>query len=444
MARTEMSRSLKKQTSEVINQSTPTPYVITANLKSQSDPNWNVRIQFFHRLDIVEHFIGMVATYIECEFELSPKEYVESTDRYEDLMISLQFKRIDPLTFIPVKPPDIKHYKYRVLYKNKLDLNKTQSKGDIEPTNTQPQTEEHLSNRIRVEAQLIEEDFYYIRKRQTNSILTNSTVKDAIKFLTNTFGIKKLNLIEPDNKQVYQNLVLPPMMELTNCFYYLHDRFGIYEKGCTYYLKGDTLYIYPSFDVDFKDPIRNEDTFHFYNVPVNSYIGVDSYHCIKNNEYHAIIDTPVLHGSIGEETLENQGNLYVIQNMDKLLDYRTVQEGRKFSIPVDNTTHVYSPTIAKMGETAVKSSFQRSNANIFVRLTDLAASNIETAAFNWRYGEAFSIKPGQKILWHFDGAKGYEVKNGLCQFISYSLLRQIGSGTYYYLTDCNVQLILEK
>lgn len=93
-----------------------------------------------------------------------------------------------------------------------------------------------------VEFFLFKSSFIKSTKNKINVILKDSSIQDAIGYISNEYGLSKVLMSPIDNKNMYSNLVIPPLT-CTQALKYIDSFYGIYERGSVIYLDFDKTYI---------------------------------------------------------------------------------------------------------------------------------------------------------------------------------------------------------
>jgi len=79
-------------------------------------------------------------------------------------------------------------------------------------------------------------------KKIINNVITNSNLTDTITYLLSTCGMKNVLMTPLDNKNVYKEILLPPLTLLNNLLY-LNEQYGFYNKGALIFFDLLMMYI---------------------------------------------------------------------------------------------------------------------------------------------------------------------------------------------------------
>jgi hypothetical protein len=80
------------------------------------------------------------------------------------------------------------------------------------------------------------------KSSNTNVILKNATVTDAMAYLASSAGLQNILMSPPDNTEKYEVLLIPPL-SILKAFLYIDIYYGLYETGSLIYFGIDKTYI---------------------------------------------------------------------------------------------------------------------------------------------------------------------------------------------------------
>jgi hypothetical protein len=80
------------------------------------------------------------------------------------------------------------------------------------------------------------------KSSNTNVILKNATVTDAIAYLASSAGLRNILMSPPDNTEKYDILLIPPL-SILKAFLYIDIYYGLYKTGSMIYFGLDRTYI---------------------------------------------------------------------------------------------------------------------------------------------------------------------------------------------------------
>lgn len=413
----DLSTTLNASVEEIITSSSSNLMKIDCTLSSPNNSEFSITINKIYNLNIVQDFVDSYMDFIEIDFELTPTQYIEAIDNYQDLRCNLTISSTDKETLD--KDTILDSYEYKIIFNEKMDIFKDYNSSDLIPTDTVAQQESHLSQRIPVTAQLVDPETYELRKRQFNFILRSCTVEDVLHFIANLLGISKVHIVTPDNTTLYNNFIIPPMLNFSNIFTYIHEKYGIYDEGLTYYYSDSVLYVYPIYKTE---ELVSDITAHVYQVGKNNLVGQDGYHYYLEDDIHLISNTGSINQAMIEQGMENTGTAFMIQDGSNIIDkWRCVEEDG-FTIPITGVEVVGLDTDEGMSTDTHHPQFKFSSANKHIHLSELSKITKTPINIGWQQAIPFTFKPGWKVKYHYDGADGeYNVDEATCVSVNYHI-----------------------
>lgn len=430
-----LSDGLKSSTENILTNSTSQIMLITCTLSSPDNPDFNITINQIKSLDTIQSYSDTYMDYIEIEFDLTPTDYQQVMQNYQNLNCSITISSTNLNT---TDEQNILHtFEYKFIMQNKEDIFKNVPSSNLIASSTTGTLEHHNSTYIPVTAQLVDPIIYKIRQQQINFILNQASVKDTLHFLAYLFGIKDVHIIAPDNTTKYNTIIVPPMMNFSNVFNYIHRKYGVYNQGFNYYYSNGILYIYPAFKVS---GIESPSTIHIYQVGNNHLSGADSYHYFDNLDLHLISNTSANNKQLLDQQLENIGSSFIVQNGNNVIDnWRIVNADGSFTIP-DTGIQAFQIDTDKGIETDTHHPlFKFSNNNTFMHMSELSQVNLTPITLGWEHAVLFSFKPGWKVCYHYDDQDNiYKIDDGICTSVTYSIkpIQQLDKQMY----TCKAQI----
>lgn len=414
------------------------------------------------KYDIDQNFDASYTDNISLSVSLMPYQYLRLFDNSVGLKCRIEITSCDRNY---AKEDDTSTFakEYLALFKNKTDIRKQISKDMLSPdTDTRVTIEQQDSLMRDIEFQLIEQLAYDIRKVRVNFILTNASVKSAILYLCKVCKINTIAMIEPDNKRIYNNLIIPPTMTFDETMMYLQDYYGVYNKGMSYYLTENILYIYPMYETN----PSTRDTCHLYYVG-NQYTGSEVNHAYSEDICHIILSEFSNTKDMLDTGIENVGTTYIIQDADRIVDIAaTIGESSrinngasglgKMHINELNTSVIDLKDITG-GATydAYNPKFVFDYCNPYTIRSKIHAFNRAIVVTSWPNAVPFTFKPGHKLYYHYDSedvenrnqeeATGaiakYTTKTGTCSaaIFKYRMCGRIGTELIH---SCEASIIL--
>jgi len=340
------------------------------------------------------------------------------------------------------------------IFKDKVDILKKNPRSSIIPEKGRENPNQHEQFLDNISFQIIPEEDYLFRIQECNAIFTRSTVKEAIWGMAKVADcVDAIMMIEPDNKTVYDNLVIPPILSFHEALQFLQDHYGVYSKGLGFFFQRKTLYVYPKFEtnpilpkdkselnqwergetkvasrsVSSTSSVRGEITLnvlgdggmtHIYMVGDNNYVGMQCYHGFEDNTIHIVSNSQATFQDLADVGLENVGYGYIIHHTNRDIDAeRTVLEADNatnarygfWPINIHETPNnaylVQDQQNTEIGITSTKANlvYEDSMSNPFKIQSNLYMYRRSLASFTWNAAVPFTFRPGYRICYHYDG-----------------------------------------
>lgn len=355
---------------------------------------------------------------IQLTVELMAQEAITLLSNYQNLLCTLTYTRLDhrELQPIPDEPQII--LTYRVAIANAGDLLKQYTKSAILPSENGFTPESVHSRTISLNVQLIEKDVYDLRKKQVNGLLRNVTVEQAIYFVLNSLGIKNIRMVPPHNKKVWSKIDIPPMQDITTVFDFLQKNYGVYSKGLAYYYTQGIFYLYPAYETSSDKRIQKEVT-HIYNVPSTSYAGMHGYHFVDGDVTHLVNNADVSTRDMATVGAELFGNYRLTMRTDTSLDLGRKVSGKSGKFSDDNVLGCGSRANRGMVNQSQGARYETASNNAYVMASEMAEYDCTLAASSWQMAELYSLKPGERVYYHFDGESVHDATEGVVDSVRY-------------------------
>lgn len=426
-----LSAAMLDSITKIFNAENSNLMTIQADIYSHQDTTFQMRLgnplgasaelTRIRELHFVQEFIENYRDRIELTFDITPAEYLELYNRSQNLMCSLVIRNIDRITN-EESDDVVLSLVTRVILKDKQDLLKRYSLGDLVPTENTGELMQHHQHIFQTSVELIDPEVYLARKIQLTGLFRNNTPNDIMHLIAQQLKVAKVYIVPPDNTMSYNNYLLPPMLNLEDVFTYMQNGRGkgVYYKGLNYYLSNGVLYIYPAYETDLKSP----KTIHIYNIGPGKLDGGDSYHKIIDGEIHLISNTLTTNVDLIEEGMENIGSSYLVQDGGNIVDNWTVYENGKFKLNSRHISELMLQTTKGMTADAYSPKFKFSYGNVFNVASQLSFFNRSIVSnLVWKHAIPFAFKPGWRVMYHYDGDGVYQTRSGTCESVKYSLLR---------------------
>jgi hypothetical protein len=93
-----------------------------------------------------------------------------------------------------------------------------------------------------MEIMLIKQNSFAVHDAMVNQILANVTLMDALTYLLGKGGASNVLCSPPDNRNVYEQFIIPPMRLDENILHICND-YSFHNEGTTLFFDFDTIYI---------------------------------------------------------------------------------------------------------------------------------------------------------------------------------------------------------
>lgn len=430
-------KKLETIANKILDSTSSTQLISKCLIYSPTNEKVQITLPYFHTLKIKQQFSFAYTDEITFDVTFPMEDFLVVLQNAQDLRLMVSFhqvihtstKVIDNITPIQLN--------YRVIISNADELLKQLTRQELIVTTETGKLESVHGRLHRMTLQLIESDIYEIRHKQFNGLLKNVTMKDAIYYCANLLGITNISMVEPDNTRVYSSLSLPPMLDISTAFDFLQDRYGIYSKGLVYYYTNKMLYIYPGFETSPK----TETVVNIYNVPESSYMSAPGYHYFdEGGNIHILCNQKVDAKNLAAQSVENKGNYKIALRTDMALDHVRTVQGDKGTFQKDNALSCGMTANRGMVSDVKNAKYETSSNNAFKMASDLVKMDCIILVSGWSKALPYLIKPGTKVIYHYEDLSVYTTRTGIIEELDYSISQQDRSNTYTYL--CNAAFAL--
>lgn len=261
-----------------------------------------------------------------------------------------------------------------------------------------------ISNFTVVKFQLIELASYILRNVSIGCIVRKSTVKDTLlTLLTNQVNQLKLDnkttisgidLIEPNNTELKEQIVIPYGTKLVNLPYYIQTKVcGVYNSGIASYIQNNIWYIYPQYNI--KRETENDRTIDFILVPEDKYPGITSTYRKKGDRIVVMITGSAKAFDNVKVNQMNNATGVRFSNSESFFDTGTIKrENNKVIIDRSSMNTEIIAMNQPDGINRVPISENRITSNPFNEYSKLAKLQGKIMAFVWENSNPDIIKPG--------------------------------------------------
>ncbi len=373
-----------------------------------------------HQLSVLEYFMGDYCSVSNLSLDISVYLYKLLLDNKQGLRLSLEL-HYDTNDSIPVEGTPL------IIAKDYLAILKEKGRPEwIIPekrlADDEEDSEGQATNKVPVQLELIPHFVYKLRKTKFNCILNKVTMEDTLLFICHLLGLESVYIVPPDNEKEYVNMVLPPLLDISNVFNYLQDNdgYGVYNDGISHYFQNDTLYIMPMN----RNLVTSPNKFKIYNVGENAYPSAHNYHTLKDGELNIVVNSKVTTMNDSQGAIENIGNGYIVNGPAKHLDHSGVLiDNDLFKVDSTIITNVnrYND-MAGIGTASFTQSYLKSD-NLHQVYSMIAETEATVIGMRWVQAVPYMITPVMDISYLFDKGKKVSELKGWPFRVQYDLAK---------------------
>jgi hypothetical protein len=392
----------------------------------------DVNIDTIDQFDIVQDFQGAYSDVIHCSLTLFPEQMIQVVQAYQDLRCSFTFTRVENNTGI-INPDygEPLQFEYRVLIQNPLDLLKKLNSREFLKPEDEADKEQYQSIRVPLSMQLVDQQVYDLRHIEFTDNWNKITVKKALETMATIFKYPDVQIIEPDNTREYEHMPIPPMLNFSNAFSFLQERYGVYNYGIATYIHDKKLLIYPRTENVPKEPIA-PGTLHIYKVATDQYLGSDGYASKEGEDICVICNKPVDMQDNSEANAEAVGNAAVATRTDMAVDInREVIEGGIKQNPQEAVTLI-SPNSNTAVPNIQNAKYVTAQDNVHQLMSNMSAGDCTVAKIQVQYLDPFTIYPNHPCIFHYEENGEYKTVQGVVVGCSYRLKLEGRPSAYVY------------
>ena len=439
MSNLNVSAALSAAIDGVIQVHSITEFTLDIQFTNTEDASYHYTPSWIESLTIIQSFAEKFADRVILELTLSPTDYMQLFNNSKGLQVSLRIIYYDSQRSQRVFTPPPIARTYKAMLMNPQDLSKKHTTGSLMPTASMPLVEQHVATRIPAKLSLIESDAYTIRQQKFHGIYQKQKITDVISHVAQSFNIKQMYLVPPDNVMSWDHIVIPPSQGMNEIFDYLQYAYGIYMKGVDWYYTNNMLYVYPAYE---NNP-KIKYTADIYNAPEGSYAGLHSYHAVDPSGIRLgiVSTTKVNTKDISRPSAENTGTGFSFTRASSLMDRSVTTNRRGTFINNNNSLVVGTTTDRAMSNGANNPTHTKTTDNIFAESSKLAKWSAVLIECGWTNAVPFLLYPGHSIKYHFDKNGRFITQQGILERVVYSFKKQhqISNG-YSYAGNATLNL----
>lgn len=387
--------------------------------------------RYIKQLNIQQDFTNSYMDMMTMKIEVRPKELKDLLTNMNGLEVNIILQPIDVKDLWILYDRDPIIIDAKVFQDQQVDLEKAINVNNIENA-TAPEEAEDAQNSgtpdsqqatIEYEFHMLEPAAYNLRHRQMNATFNGANMESTIQWIAQALEVENIKIVPPDNKDTYENLVIPPGHDISSVLPYLQERSGIYSKGLGYYICNKTLYIYPSFDTDRNtSPVDN--VVHILNAPPDYYLGIDHYHREIDGDVWVVSTSKAELQPLNTQGTENAGNVHVSMNSYAAHDGSTNMDRKTGEVTRDPSSTLTVVTLqneaGNMSPDMQNVKYMGERNNIYSSTTAMAAANLTMLNTAWQKATPWILEPGKTLVYHYDGRNGeYKTQTGRIMKLSF-------------------------
>lgn len=410
---------------------------------TQSDNDITITPVEVEHIEITQTYVTSITDSIVCRCKFFPMDILTLLTNSQDLKVTIISRRWDRdiYSYYASEEPDI--YQFNVFMSNPQDILKQLPPVVFKKTNLEDYDKEILNTPMSLDMQFISEKTLQVKRPNMNAILADTDVSSAILYITNVLGIEKTSISEIDNTKIHREIIIPGLMDMSSVFTQLQETYGVYKKGLARYFCNDTLYIYPPFDTD---PARSE-VVNIFRLPAGSVDGGDMYHAMEGEDLYVTCFSEVQVTNTAEKSTENTGNAVSVKQADASVgaSVDVDKDGKITRNEQANLTVKYdSHATATKGQVNVVHG--GTTNNIFSKLSEISAGQLEHVTLQWIHAKPYIITPGMKCVYHYDDTSTqdrsdvYTTSPGIVEQVVYTLIQHAKNPSLILRWDATITI----
>lgn len=405
-------------------------------------------------IDVIRDYIDKVGEQINIEFLMPLGDYIYKLYPYRNnLEVSLKIIDLKEITTSQESNSVISVEKYKAIFipnENEVFNTREKMNSPIEALN--------IADVVLVKLQLLDISLEPIRIKTTHGIYSKVTLKDVIssilinessKILINGKpSISKLDIVEPDNTDIKNNIVIPHGTHILSLPSFLHSKMGgVYNGGIGTYIQSynneKSWFIYPIFDINRFD--TDVEKAIFYSLPAKKFSGIErTYNKVgkilnviaaSDNNYMDSADTDYMNSGSGFRHTEaksfmkkpvemtEEGPVAVRHKINHEIVFDDRADGLNYA-PISNT---------------------RISSNPFIERSTLALKNLARIDLIWDNADISLIYPGMPCKFIFlHNNKPIELKGTIIAL--HAFISTTGNTLHdkVYKNKCGLVLLVNK
>ena len=419
--------ALESAIGNVLGQQMPLLYSIDLEFISNSVGSTYSFVPFaIDQLHVDMDYAGNTLSGWVVNLKVSGKDYAWLQDQSQNILASLKITpRASDGSRIKTVAPFLEQF--QVMLINPVDVR-------ISTQDIHLHTEPTRNMAVR----LVDPLAYRLRHESVSGCLNSATVKDMLHYLVHAHEIAQTDIIDPDNVHKWDQMVLPSYPSFASAIPYLQNRYGVYGKGCNFYVHDKRLYVYPPFETS----PDSQGSLTFYQSRTGQASMGGSKYCKSGDDYQIVIDTPAQTTDLSLAGAENHGTGISFTRSTRGVDgmsYIDPTTGGAFTDA--NTIIATTNTPQTLDPTANKIKHIRSTSNIYPHLSLLAAHNASLMTADWDGADINAFTPGRKVTYCYDENGVMSKRSGILEHATCLYTRQQRAGNTM-IFSCHASMVL--
>jgi len=415
---------------EIIDSKLPGLLNLRAEFANDKTPDFKYTPLDIESLHIIQDFEENYADAIVMRLRIKTQEYIELVRHFEGLKctVTIAGSNRDQTEETPLLS-----FERLVLITDMDDPSEVQDRGDLYGDDGNPAQHDQFTD---VQLELIDQDTYDLRKRQTYFIARQVTIEEILLLFASMCGFDKVHIVPPDNPKTYENFIVPPLLGLNQFLTYVqeHPAYGIYDNGVSVYMTNGVMYIYP------KHTVGNvtQNTTHVYYPGKGQFAGSDIYHTYKDGDIQLLCNSTSTNIKIAQEYQENHPTEYIVQPINRLLDNWREVQSEKYEI-TDNIDLVQMGAIPGMSTNIYTPAYANTD-NQYALHARLTPNLREIVTHVWNMAIPFTFVPGGLVKYTYEDKDGVKCRDALCRKAIYEI-NPVDSYKRLHACVCNFELL---
>lgn len=372
----------------------------------------DITINLFESIEIKADFNNNVGDINFINFNMGAGDYTYDVFAYRNNL------EMTVIKYINKKPYENRTYK-AILHNTGNNYNNAGNSIKKEDLNK--------AEMVRVKLQLLDKPLELLRGVKVDGIFNNNDIKNMliplIKDNISKIGINGqklkpiINIVEPDNKKKYNNILIPTGTKLLEVPTYLQDtRYGVYMGDIGVYIKNIRLSLMDYQTCFFMYPLYTKQDDIFDNLYIYHSDGKlnktsDNTYTYKNKALK-IITSEMNVIETGERNFMNTGASITSSSMDNITNYNTSVGNDNIGV---NKKSQLSNESYKTEDGMVNEHYVGNEINLYKHYSRINNQDLDLYQFKWMYSDHTRLLPGMNVTLFYQIEKEIKTLKGVLQ-----------------------------